>query len=493
MQPASSRHLRRRPALDRTTTIMLIVFGVVALATLVVAFFWARSFFGSWTLTDLGSGAPAISNPSASGGDPAAPGGEVQIDASQPLQSSGNAPKSEPWDGNSRVTILLLGLDYRDCDIEGFDECDQQGAARSDSMMLVTVDPLSKTVGMLSIPRDLWVQIPGYDYGKINTAYFLGEANKMPEGGPGLAMDTVEQFIGVPVQYYGLVDFRTFERLIDEIGGIKIRPTERIKLDPVGPIEPFWLDPGTYLVDGPTALSYARNRKTEGGDTDRSNRQQEVILAVRERILQLDQMPSLISKAPRLYSEIQSGIRTNLTLEQIIQLGMLAMGIPEENIKRGVIGPPYQIEYGTSPDGQSIAIAVPDQIRILRDEIFSANGPVGPGAAVVAPDADPLTLAKEEQARLVVKNGSLTEGVAGRTGEYLRQQGLNITGEGNADQQYSVAVIIDYSGKPYTVKYLTEMCGGSDFVRVISRYDPNATVDVEFIVGTSFAGSNPLP
>ena len=158
-----------------------------------------------------------------------------------------------------------------------------------------------------------------------------------------------------------------------------------------------------------------------------------------------------------------------------------------------MIGPPYQIEFGTSPDGQSIAIPVPDQIRILRDEIFSANGPTGPGAAAVAPDADPLTLAKEEQARLVVKNGSLTEGLASRTGDYLRQQGLNVTGEGNADQQYSVAVIIDYSGKPYTVKYLTELCGGSDFVRVMSRYDPNATVDVEFIIGTNFADSNPLP
>ncbi len=493
MQPASSRHIRRRPPLDRTTTIVLIAFAALALITLVVAFFWARSFFGSWTLTDLGSGAPAISNPSNSG-DPVSPSGEeVQIDASQPLQTGGNAPQSEPWDGNSRVTILLMGLDYRDCDIEGYQECDQQGVARSDSMMLVTVDPLTKTVGMLSIPRDLWVQIPGYDYGKINTAYFLGEANRMPEGGPGLAMDTVEQFLGVPVQYYGLVDFRTFERLIDEIGGIKIRPTERIKLDPVGPIEPFWLEPGTYLVDGPTALSYARNRKTEGGDTDRSNRQQEVILAVRERILQLDQMPSLIAKAPKLYAEIQSGIRTNLTLQQIIQLGALGISLPPENIKRGVIGPPYQIEFGTSPDGQSIAIAVPDQIRILRDEIFSANGPTGPGAAVVAPDADPLTLAQEEQARLVVKNGSLTEGLASRTSEYLRLQGLNVTGEGNADQQYSVAVIIDYSGKPYTVKYLTELCGGSDFVRVMSRFDPNATVDVEFIVGTNFADSNPLP
>jgi polyisoprenyl-teichoic acid--peptidoglycan teichoic acid transferase len=492
MQPASSRFVRRRPPLDRTSRIVLIVFAVLALITLVVAFIWARNFFGSWSLTDLGSGAPAISD-GANPGEQAQPGTNPQIDSSQPLQGSGNAPQSQPWDGNSRVTILLLGLDYRDCDIEGYAECDQQGVARSDSMMLVTIDPLSKTVGMLSIPRDLWVQIPGYEYARINTAYFLGEVYKLPEGGPGLAMETVEQFLGVPVQYYGLVDFRTFERLIDEIGGIKIRPTQRIKLDPVGPIEPFWLDPGTYVVDGPTALSYARNRKTDGGDTDRSKRQQEVILAVRERILQFDQMPSLITKAPKLYADLQSGIRTNLTLSQIIQLGVLGMSIPEENIKRGVIGPPYQVEESVTPDGQWVYVPVPDQIRILRDEIFSADGPVGPGAAVVAPDADPLTLAKEEQARIVVKNGSSTEGMAGRTGEYLRQQGLNVTGEGNADQLYSTAVIIDYSGKPYTISYLTQLVGGTDFVRIISRYDPNAQVDIEFILGTDFAGNNSLP
>ena len=68
-------------------------------------------------------------------------------------------------------------------------------------------------MGVLSIPRDLWVYIPGYDYYKINTAYFLGEANKMPEGGPGLAMDTVEQVLGVPIQYYAQVDFGAFVRL----------------------------------------------------------------------------------------------------------------------------------------------------------------------------------------------------------------------------------------------------------------------------------------
>jgi hypothetical protein len=87
------------------------------------------------------------------------------------------------WDGASRVNILLLAADYADW------EADRTGPSRSDSMILVTVDPASKTAGMLSIPRDLWVSIPVVNtYGRINTAYFLGDANKLPGGGAGLAM-----------------------------------------------------------------------------------------------------------------------------------------------------------------------------------------------------------------------------------------------------------------------------------------------------------------
>ncbi len=73
--------------------------------------------------------------------------------------------------------------------------------------------------GMLSIPRDLWVEIPGFGFNRINTAYTYGESNRLPGGGPGLAVKTVESVIGVPIQYYAVIDFSAFERMIDEIGG----------------------------------------------------------------------------------------------------------------------------------------------------------------------------------------------------------------------------------------------------------------------------------
>jgi LCP family protein required for cell wall assembly len=114
------------------------------------------------------------------------------------------------------VNLLFIGLDERDL-VEGQEN---QGAPRSDTMILFTIDPQTKTAGMLSIPRDMWVNIPGFGYSRINTAYSLGEGNKLPGGGPALAMATVEQFLGVPIQYYGQINFRSFEEAIDAMGGL---------------------------------------------------------------------------------------------------------------------------------------------------------------------------------------------------------------------------------------------------------------------------------
>jgi len=131
-----------------------------------------------WSLTSL-PGAPVDSGSSAGTN-------------AQQVSTPGDAPAaSKAWDGNSRVNILLMGLDY-----STEREVTEPGPPKTDTMILVTIDPLSKTVGMLSIRRDLWVQIPGYDYNKINMAYFYGVADQLPGGGPALAMKTVEQFPG---------------------------------------------------------------------------------------------------------------------------------------------------------------------------------------------------------------------------------------------------------------------------------------------------------
>ncbi len=489
----SSRSYNRRPAADRKTRITLVVFVVLALIVAVGGFVIARSLFSNWTMTGLGG--PNLNNIT----DPNKFPDLLPSDApAEPLQIEGTGPEAPPWDGNTRVTMLVMGLDYRTCDEEqNFANCDTNTASRTDSMMLVTVDPATKTAGMLSIPRDLWVNIPGFDYAKINTAYFLGEANRMPGGGPALAMKTVEGVLGVPIQYYAQIDFDAFVKIIDAMGGLDMHIREEIIVDPIGPGNTRKLEPGVQTLDGATVLAYARNRYTEGGDTDRAKRQQEVILAVRDQILTFNMLPTLISKAPAMARQLSDGIRTNLTLKQIVQLSVLMTQIPAENIQRGVIGPPNMVVFDTSPDGQSIEIPVPDQIRILRDEIFSTGGAIAPLAEATAgasnsEESQAAALAKEEAARIQVLNGSQTEGLATRTAEYLRNQGLNVVNEGNADQAFSQSTIIDYTGKPYTARYLVDLLG-VDGSRVVSRFDPNSQIDVEVILGSMFASNNPLP
>jgi LCP family protein required for cell wall assembly len=391
------------------------------------------------------------------------------------------------WDGTERVTILLMGLDYRDW-VSG------DGPPRTDTMMLLTIDPVTKTAGMLSIPRDLWVEIPGFEHNRINTAYFLGETNKLPGGGAALAMRTVENLIGVSVQYYVIVEFSTFEQMIDEIGGIDVLVKQRVKISPIGRLS-RWLDAKPYHLDGPETLAYARARKTEGGDFDRAERQQQVALAIRDRIVGFDMIPTLITKAPTLYRQFQAGIKSNLIdpsappdqlvnqLQQVISLGLLAMEIDPTTIKKGVIGPPDMVLLSILPTGAEVLKPVPDQIRGLRDEIFTSTSAIMPSIST----NDPMNAAVLESARLAVLNGAGVEGLAGRTAQFLEGQGLNVVEIGNADRlDYARTLIIDYTGNPYTRQYLMSLSNLTES-QILSQSDPNSEVDIALILGSDWS------
>ena len=453
-------------------------FVIAAGVTAVLTFFAVRDLVASWDVTDL----PGIvvssrqtDTPQTTGdGDPGA-----AVDLEEPLQSAGPTP--EPWDGASRVNLLVMGLDYRDWESDA-------GAPRTDTMILLSIDPLTRSAGVLSIPRDLWVTIPGFEPNRINTAYRFGEIYEYPGGGPELAMQTVEALLGLDVDYYAQIDFNAFERFIDEIDGVKLEIQEPIEVDPIGPKLPRELQPGRQVLTGELALAYARARNTEGADFDRAQRQQQVIMAIRDRLLTPEALLLLIRKAPLLYDELASGVSTNLSLDQGIRLAWLARQIPEENIKRGVIGPPEHVTFGTSPDGEEVLRPVPAQIRILRDEVFTASGPVSP----VAVDADPQELMQEEEARVTVLNGTLTPGLASRTADYLTSQGVTVVNPGNATDLYGATNIIDYTGNPYTVGYLVDLMEISQN-NIYQRYDPASEVDVVVLLGNDWASNENLP
>jgi LCP family protein required for cell wall assembly len=469
-----------RPTLfERMRLVLLGAFIIAALLTAVLTFITVRDIVTSWELTSL----PGIALREQAPATPVVPGSAPGVlqDAQTPLQPGGG-PTPQPWDGASRVTLLMMGLDYRDW-------AAGEGAPRTDTMILFSMDPIERSASIISIPRDLWVNIPGYEYGRINTAYSLGEAFKYPDnGGPGLAMRTVEELLGVPIDYYAQIDFGAFVRFIDEIGGIKLDITAPITVDPLGDNNTKTLKPGRQTLPGELALAYARARKTEGGDFDRANRQQEVIFAIRRQLLRVNMLPNLISKSPVLYQELSGGVRTNLTLEQTIQLAWLGQQIPEDRIKRGVISPPEQVLLVTSPEGDQVLKPITEKIRLLRDDVFFGVDWTTPAAA----DMAPVELVKAEAPKIALRNGSATTGLAARTSDFLQGQGIPITEAGNADQLYNNTTIFDYTGKIYTVKYLIELMKISPN-QIYSRYDPTSPVDVVVILGEDWARANVLP
>lgn len=404
---------------------------------------------------------------------------QLNLGTDQLQDPSGPAPI--PWDGSSRVNVLVMGLDYRDWEDEG--------PSRTDTLLLFTLDPTTKSAGMLSIPRDLWVYIPGFDYGKINTAYFLGEVYDLPGGGPALAIDTVENLLDIEINYYAQIDFAAFEGFIDEIGGVEVNIPYDMSVDPLGPGNTIYLAQGMQTLDGPTALAYARNRDTVGGDFDRAGRQQQLILGIRDRILSLDMLPTLITRAPQLYQSLASGVHANLTLAEIVNLALEAAKIPAENISQRTIGPD-QVTFTYSPDGMDILLPDLEGVLLLRDDIFFNAAPIAPAATNISSDL--IELVQTESATISVLNATTTPGLASATTDYLRTQGLNVTITGNADETAEVTTLIYYTGKPYTVQFLVELLA-IDPSNIYSRYDPYSQVDISIIIGADWVYQNPLP
>ena len=395
-----------------------------------------------------------------------------------PSAPEANLPDPDPWDGTSRVNVLVMGLDLRD-------EEAGESAPRSDTMILLTMDPLNNTAAAIAIPRDMWVAVPGFGYYKINTAFRFGELYNIPGGGPELASQTVEEFLGVPVHFYIQIDFQAFVDFIDHIHGLRMTFDEPYTIDRRGKWNTVTLEPGTYALDGEYVLAYARDRKSEGDDFDRSSRQMEVILLIRERILEFDQLPTLVMNAPAIFKDLSTGIRTNMSLNQVIQLAWKAREIPKSDIEMIVIGPEH-ISFGKSPDGLDILMPIPDKIRVLRDEIFETEGVLAPTG-----ESDLLTLAQEENARVKLLNASYQSDLAETTAAWLREKGFNVTETGSA--QATTVSTIDLQGTtPYALRWLVETFGMTTG-HIDHRYAPEAEADIVLTLGDDWAYNNPMP
>lgn len=393
-----------------------------------------------------------------------------------------------------RINILLLGIDRRGGQGWGY---------RTDTIIIVTVDEGHETAGMLSIPRDLQLEIPGYKEDRINTANVYGESSRYPGGGPALLERTIEYNFGIPIDYYIMVDFQGFEQIIDTLGGIDIDVPRTLHdtqyPDPL-PGDPYHyktihFDPGLQRMNGKRALQYARSRMSTS-DFDRARRQQQILIAIRDKALSLNLLPKL----PSLIATMGNMVRTDMTPDDMIRLARLAPQIDIGTVRQVVLQKPYVYGYRRS-DGAAVQLPKWDLINQLVADLFAAPLVVASPTATPAPPTPTPTLAPvqidelqklaADGARIAIQNGTSEPNFAARVAAMLLEQGYQVVEFGDADRMdYGNTVIVDYTGKTYTLGRLV------DLFRVAPenvRQSPNvrSQIDIRVIVGQDFLLSLP--
>lgn len=318
--------------------------------------------------------------------------------------------------GDSLV-FLVVGSDSR----EGLDSLENFGSAggqRGDVIMLVRLDQATGSAQMLSIPRDLWVEIPGNGMGKINAAYSYG--------GPSLMVQTIRENLGIEVNHYVEVGFVGFTSMVDELGGIEMtfpHPARDVSsgLD---------VEAGTQVIDGDTALAYARSRKyqeyqngswvgVEASDIGRTQRQQEMVRALLTEL----KSPGSIAEAGQIAGSLARHMTIDATLADSSVAGMAwdFRGL----LTGGIDGHTLPV-YGDSVGGAAVVRAAEPDASAMIEEFVGGS---------VAVSTAPV--------RVQVLNGNGVSGAAGEMSGNLEEAGFEIAGVGNAEtRDYATTTVV---------------------------------------------------
>jgi len=370
------------------------------------------------------------------------------------LVAAPTQPVLPEWSGTEPVTILLLGVDKS-----------VRGASRTDTIILVNIDPVAKTASMLSIPRDLKVVIPGYGINKINAAFALGEFNQVQGGGAGLTTRTIEANLGIPVHHFAQVDFDGFVRMINTAGGITIDVPYPLK-DDAYPADNYqyqriYFPSGWQHLGGERALQYARTRHQDG-DQRRSERQQQVLLALRDQAINLN----LISKLPTLIGQFGDSVRTDIGVDTAIRLARLGTEIPRDQIRQLSLMPTLYEEQ--LPDQPYYLVADWEETGELLSDF--AGAPINPpGAALANPDYS---------LSILILNGTDNDGLAGRVGDVLEWNGFWNVDVAVAEGSGGIAqsTVIDNGNYLGTSALITNLIGvGADRISVTSLPSSTST------------------
>lgn len=378
---------------------------------------------------------------------------------------------AQRWGDPREINILLMGIDER----TGFTT---DRAYRTDTMMVLHIDPVRLTAGVISFPRDLYVTVPNYGQNRLNRANYIGDGEAYPNGaGPGLLMETINNNFGINIDFYVMINFTVFETVVDRLApnGIEICVDEYI-YDPTYPDEGFGtleveFQVGCQQLDGTRLLQYARTRKTEGGDIDRNDRQQEVIEATRQYALSAGGIQNFVTQIGPLWNDLAGSYRTNMSLSDITGIANLMIDV--EDVSYTSISPGYWLPQ-TLENGDQVLIPVPSAIQQLIQETFY------PGTELSL--ADYRALADSENVPVRVYNNTTVSGLAGNTREYLIGLGVTVDQVGNMPSPSNQATVIQHYGtnSRNTALYVAEVLGLPN--TVIERGNDGLAVDGVIVV-----------
>jgi LCP family protein required for cell wall assembly len=342
----------------------------------------------------------------------------------------------------------------------------------TDTLIVAVVNKSTKQVSLLSIPRDLWVHIPTYGWGRINIAHRIGARFKYPEGGgPGLLMRTIEENLGIPIDHWVRIGYDGFARAVDQMGGVDIIVPCRVNLRYRPPTseteEEMILEAGIQHLDGVTALRYVRTRR---GDSDfaRESRQQQFLKGVWRQF----RSASIIPRIPGLWSAMKGAFATDLKLGDVLALAPTILNLEPQRIRSRYIGP-SQVESWTTPGGAEVLLPIPEKIQQVVASLYAPPS---------ANDEQPAS----EAARIQVQNGTQRPQLAAIAADQLSWYGLNAVDGGAADRSdYKNTLIIVFGDKPKTVEVLAQALKVKP-QNVIPKPATDQAMDIQVILGADY-------
>jgi LCP family protein required for cell wall assembly len=284
-------------------------------------------------------------------------------------------PLATPESPTARINILLLGID----------SAEQRSESLTDTLLVVSIDPVSGEVAMLSFPRDIsGFEMPnGKIYrGKINSlmTYAKAHPKQFPDGPLPTVIGQLSYLLGAPIHYYAAVDLDGFRRMVDLVGGVTVDNPRAIndpKYDWLDSTKyGFYLSAGKHNLDGRNALAYVRSRQGVGdSDFTRARRQQQVLVALRDKLIK----PEMITRLPQLLNTAADTVSTNFPSERVGEMVDLASRATGAKITQVVLGPPYAIHPPSNTTGGIYTLKL-DMTRMakLSIKIFGAQSRYAP-------------------------------------------------------------------------------------------------------------------